>query len=170
MRGYIRFLFYLAICSTPFLSWAGASEKPETADVSATEGLPSSLVSQSVCAISGEFIDSNVDVVIPGPEPLAVRRHYGNQSVGHWSFDHRDRIFFGETKNRQQEPTYVVCIRQPTGAHLDYFHTISKQSSKSDRLSFELVVPKGLTNGATCLSGRYNAKNQKVRLYPKEKK
>ena len=63
------------------------------------EGLPSSLVNQSVCAISGQYVNHSQDFILPGPEPLVFQRSYtsteqrGNLGVG-WNSNHCDRLSF----------------------------------------------------------------------------
>ena len=77
-----------------FLPLIGAIlEYGEPQEVATTEGLPSSLVHQSVCAISGEYVDAIVDVIIPGPEPLVISRVY-TSFCGEkpWNFNHYDRL------------------------------------------------------------------------------
>jgi Domain of unknown function (DUF6531) len=43
-----------------------------------TEGMPSGIVHGCVSVISGDFIDSEVDIELPGPQPLALQRVYSS--------------------------------------------------------------------------------------------
>ena len=140
----------------------------EAPDVASTEGLPSSLVNQTVCAISGEFTTNVVDCILPGPEPLVVSRHY--ESSGDWSFNHLDRLFLIDVENRDNkgESKWFIHLMRPSGAQLTYWRAKSKPNSKQKEISFSLRLPKGLTNGATILSGRSNIRNQKVFFYPEK--
>ena len=89
----------LSICLCPFFGLLGDSLKPqECQDVTAIEGLPSSLVNQTVCAISGAYTDAVIDLILPGPESLVIQRSYssnGGINLGHsWSLNHRTRLLF----------------------------------------------------------------------------
>lgn len=165
-----RFLF-IWMCLWPFMLLRGTPfEYQEPKEVATTEGLPSSLVNQSVCVISGEYTDSVQDVVLPGPEPFIIQRFYGNKSqgsVGHgWSFNHFEKLILGDAIYDQKQSVWIIALRQPSGAQLDYIYPKSKEAVKKKDLQFELLLPKGLTNGATTLSGRTNIKNQEVHFYP----
>ncbi len=173
----MRRLMFFWICLWPiFLMWGNTPDYQEAPNVATTEGLPSNLVNQSVCVISGEYTDSVLDVVLPGPEPLIIQRNYGSQSNGglgkSWSFNHRERLILGQATYEKEEstPVWVIGFRQPSGAQLDYIHPRSKETHKKKRLHFELLIPKGLTNGASHLSGKTNIKNQKVVLHSDIKK
>ncbi len=135
-------------------------EFDEPQDVATTEGLPSSLVGGCVCAISGEYTDSVVDLVIPGPEPLVISRVY-NSFSGHcpWHFNHKEKILteFGAYRNKAHHACYLY---QANGARLNYICE-AKKYTKDKMNEFEFVVPQGLTNGATALSGKTNLKNQR---------
>jgi RHS repeat-associated protein len=168
----------LWLCLWPFFLVIGAPsiQYEEAPSVATTEGVPSNLVNQSVCVISGEYTDSVLDVVLPGPESLVIQRHYSSKSPGSfghsWSFNHRENLIFGEAIYDKDEPipVWLICLRQPSGAQLDYIYPKSKDISKKKHLSFQLLVPKGMTNGANHLSGQTNLKNQAVHFYPENQK
>jgi hypothetical protein len=93
--------FFFLICVWPFIVLMAAPvEYQEPKEVATTEGLPSSLVNQSVCVISGEYTEAVQDIVLPGPEPLILQRFYGNQSRGNlgraWSFNHGESLIVGD--------------------------------------------------------------------------
>ncbi len=53
-----------------------------------TEGVPSSIIYGHISVISGDFVDSETDLYVPGPEPLTVTRNYCSHS------SHRDALGF----------------------------------------------------------------------------
>lgn len=146
------------------------SEYEGASEVTATEGLPSSFVKGSVCAISGEFTHSVIDIVMPGPEPLAMIRHYGNFSRGnfdaYWSCNHAGHMLLGDAVYKNKE-VLIIGVRQQSCAQLDYQHPKVKHILKNKQVPFEFVVPKGFTNGASRFSGQTSIKNQQVIYYPK---
>jgi hypothetical protein len=56
-----RLLLFL-LCLSPFLIFGSSFDLKETRDVATTEGLPSNLMNQSVCVISGAYTDSILDM------------------------------------------------------------------------------------------------------------
>ena len=162
-----KFLFSFLYLFTVF-SLYGLQEYVEPQDVATTEGIPSSLINQSVCAISGEYIDSIVDVVLPGPEPLVISRVYNSFCrTKPWAFNHYDKLILGNVIY-DEAPSYMVAFRQPSNAQLDYVFEKKEGYEKLKKIPFKLVVPKGLTNGASILSGKTNIKNQTLHYYPHE--
>lgn len=144
-----------------------------TTSVATLEGLPSSLVNQSVCAISGQYTNQSLDFVLPGPEPLVFQRTYssttqrGNLGIG-WNSNHCDWLSF-ETSNYEEEFIWACLLAQPSGAKLFFKHAYDEKHTKSHRLSLNLVEQDGLTNGSSQeISGRTNPKNHKVYWHPKE--
>lgn len=160
--------FLFLLLSLPFLSLFAAQEYVEPQEVATTEGLPSNLVNQSVCVISGDYTDSVLDIVIPGPEPLVVNRVYISSARGMpWSFNHYDQLLLGSVLY-DGTPAYIVTFRQPSGAQLDYLFEKKGDFLKLKKIPFKLIEPKGLTNGSSLLSGKTNLKNQTLDFYPDE--
>lgn len=161
-----QLLFFLSFFSV--FSLYASQEYTEPREVATTEGLPSSLVNQSVCVISGEYTDSVLDVMIPGPEPLMVSRIYTSfSSRKPWSFNHYDNLILGDVLY-EGKPSYVIAFRQPSSAQLDYIFEKKEGFQKLKKIPFKLIIPKGLTNGASILSGKTNVKNQTLHFYPDE--
>ena len=164
----MRRLLTVLFCLWPLLAIFGNVENIEPQEVATTEGLPSSLVNQTVCAISGEYTDHVVDVILPGPEPLVISRVYNSFSAGKpWTFNHYEKLIV-DYGRYEDKPVDHVRLRQPTGAQLDYIFEKKSNYKKLKKLDFKLITPKGLTNGAVMLSGRTNIKNQALRYYPEE--
>jgi RHS repeat-associated protein len=156
-----RLLLFLCFLS----SLAYANEQyTEIPEVSSTEGIPSSLINGSVCAISGEYTESTVDMVIAGVEPLVIGRNYSNKSNPLWSLNHIDKL---EVKSFEdcKHPLLVIKLRQSNGSTVDFVHPFDEKERKLKHLVCKLRSPKGLTNGASGLSGRTNLKNQVVNYH-----
>jgi len=133
--------------------------------VSATDGLPSSLIAGHVCAVNGVFVDSILDAAIEGPEKLALERFYcgdhvaANLSQG-WALNHLNKIHFERISNTRLYAT----ITQPTGTSLLYKFDSNSQE-QSNEFFMNLSIPEGFTNtGRGELSGRTNIKNDKVQI------
>ena len=123
-------LFLVILCLFSFFSLAATQEYVEPQDVATTEGLPSSLVNQSVCAITGEYTDSILDVTIPGPEPLVISRVYTSFSTNRgWFFNHYDKLILGNV-NYEGAPAHIIVFRQPSGAQLDYISEKKREPFK----------------------------------------
>lgn len=170
----LKWLILGMVLSPLFLLRGVTNHYQEAPNVATTEGLPSNLVDESVCVISGDYSDSVVDVIVPGPEPLVLQRNYSNYCRGNlgksWSFNHYDQLVVGEAVYEEKQPIWIIGLRQPSGSQLDYIYPKSKEALKKKDLLFRLSVPKGLTNGASTLSGRSNLRNQTLHFYPDEEK
>lgn len=151
----------------------GSVEYNGPKDIAATEGLPSGTINHTVSAISGEYIDAVQDVILPGPEPLVIQRFYGSHtrgSIGHgWCLNQHESIVLCSAQHNGT-PVWIVGVRQPSGAQLDFMCPKSKETLRKSDVVFDLNVPKGLTNGGSNFSGRTNLKNQKLHYFPKEEK
>ena len=82
-------------------------ERPNSFPTSSLAGfsLPSTLVNNSVCVISGELIDIQTDIALDGPEPLTLRRFYSNFSGStddliqdDWKFNHGVYAHIGKSR------------------------------------------------------------------------
>lgn len=106
-------------------------------------GEPSAFINGCVNAITGNFIDSAIDLYAPGPDPLIVERIYTNTSG--WSIN---------------EPEVVECKHEK---HPVVTHSLKGMiSTFADKKSEKLKIRpenfrKGLTNcSSSSLSGRTN--------------
>lgn len=96
------FRLFLLFCLSPILELKanpeGVSEiylsmgidSPAESNLSDTEGLPSCVVG-NVNVITGNYCDSDVDMLIEGPEPLIIQRNYAGsykKYLEDWKFGH----------------------------------------------------------------------------------
>ena len=161
-----RFTCLLALLSLviPSCLFSYLDQYLEPQDVSATEGLPSSLVAGAVSAISGEFTDCATDIFLQGPEPLVVNRVYTSFCREKpWAFNHGELLILGDVLYKEA-PSLIIALRQSSGAQLDYICKKTAGMEKLKKLPFKLVSPKGVMHGASAVSGQTNLKNQRVFL------
>ncbi len=174
----MRFPYLFFFCLTTFFTSLIANEEEFSIDdnlssVSALEGLPSSMVNGSVCAISGLCVDHNVDFVLPGPETLVFERTYSSSPVAcnlgtGWNANHGGWLKIDRT-NYEEEDIWSCLIREASGARHFYKRKFEEKNYSS--LPFKLVKSKGLTNGSAGeISGRTNCRNKHLVWYPKDKK
>ncbi len=151
------FRLFFFLFSFFLLNLYALEEYFEPKEVATTEGLPSSIVNGCVCAITGEYIDSMVDLVLPGPQPLIISRVYNSFTEGlPWLFNSQDQVIMRDVYYKGK-PSYVFSLQEASGAQLDY--SADKNDTRK-RLPLDLIVPKGLTNSN--LSGKTNLKNQTI--------
>lgn len=151
---------------------ANEEEIPQDIAVTANEGLPSSLVNRSVCAISGEYVEAEVDMILPGPEPLMIHRNYSSGGGGNfgrvWNFSYQEMLLMNREKDIGKD---VLCflLAQPSGARLYYSTSNLEEDFTKKAQKFHLTLPKGLTNcGSGEISGRTNLRNQQATFFPKK--
>ncbi|MDP1881207.1 MAG: RHS repeat-associated core domain-containing protein [Parachlamydiaceae bacterium] len=136
----------------------------EIPEVSSTEGLPSNLVNDSVCVISGEYTESVNDIMIMGPEPLCFGRHYSNKSCVRWNFSHMEKVIVSDIVEDDKSQT-LSRIYASSGSQIDFIHTNHGKDKHKESILCKLRSSKGITNGASCLSARTNLKNQTIHYY-----
>lgn len=128
---------------------------PETVAVTTLESCPSSVVAGCVNAISGDYFETAVDLVVPGPQPLVVQRTYCS-STKFWQFLHFPQLEAVASKKH----TYVT-YHDDRGAEMVY----SDEFGTSIFLN-KTVKERGLTNcGLGEVSGQTNWKNSKISRY-----
>lgn len=177
---FIRFTLF-CLCFPLFLiayeNFEPDSSAPPSQSLASTEGLPSNLVNHCVCTITGEYIDSQTDIILPGPEPLVIQRNYSSQQRhgnfgGYWCLNHLSSIITG-SQHEGPKRTLGLLLTQPTSARILYTYCTfdEKLFGKEEKVLFKPQYPKGLTNGARGqIGGGTNIKNQKVYFYPKSEK
>ncbi|MDP1835153.1 MAG: RHS repeat-associated core domain-containing protein [Chlamydiales bacterium] len=137
------------------------------------DGDPSALVAGCVNAITGSFSDNEIDIVIPGPEPLIFQRFYcstdweGGVLCDNWSYNHAKQATLYHEGGQ-----YQFGVAEATGGALLYKGgKVRREKTDHER---HYLVPltridadiktgndKGLTNiGCEEISGRTNLKNQ----------
>lgn len=85
------------------------------------EGDPSSIIAGCVNAVTGTYSESEVDIVIPGPEPLSLQRFYcsadwaeGTLCNG-WTYNHAKNALL-----TRDGPNYLIIASEATGGAVNY--------------------------------------------------
>lgn len=135
---------FLVVFLLSFITLTGEIKEYEPQEVATTEGLPSSIVNGSVCAISGEYIDSKIDIEIPGPETFVLRRNYGSFAKGGvfgfgWSYNHHDLIEFSEGRTKNGI-AWIISYRQATGAEILFEHPQTDDVLNRET-KFKIILP-----------------------------
>ena len=145
----------------------------ELLNVAATEGMPTSLVGGSVCAISGAYVISDLDLAMEGPEKLTLQRFYCSQRIPAnlatgWSINHTETVKIRGGPLRGGGAGCMATVKNPNGSALQYYHSVSKKFP--DIYSPSLIIPAGLTNvNRGEISARTNVKNDKLTVNQPEK-
>lgn len=90
------FIYILMLC----YEYTSAEEYSNDFDLANFQSIPSSIVGNHVNVITGDFIDYEVDAVLPGPEPLVIDRVYSSssakdESIGcGWNLNHNYKAYY----------------------------------------------------------------------------
>lgn len=163
------FLYSLIITISLFGEELSEINEFEVSDVTATDGLPSSLVQGHVCAISGEYVDFMTDFTVQGPETLCFSRTYGNKSNPFWSNNHLEIVQLG-TGYYEEKKYFLAGMRVVSGGKFNFKQNYDSHYKKKDLVTLNFVTPEGLCNGGSLQSARHHPKHRKIHYYPKEKK
>src|ERR1700733_15247533 len=150
------------------------------------EAEPSSVIHGCVNAITGDYVEFNTDLVVPGIEPLIIQRNYqsskngGNFGYG-WSTNHSCRLDMElsdypstpererDTPDRRERPTRDRAMRYADNReYILEFHdemgsiTPFKGTKSGFKINDE-AFKKGVTNCAAGeISARTNHKNTRL--------
>ncbi len=132
-------------------------------NVALEEGLPNGIVNNSVCVITGGYVDNVVDIVTPGNDPLIYSRTYsslsphGKFAVG-WSDNHRDRILTYCTYNHDHE-YQMAALKRSNGAVHTFKREKSDSHDKRRNHYMDLERAKGMTHVPEEMGGQRNINN-----------
>lgn len=138
------------------------------------EGEPSAIVNRCVNAISGDFIDCQIDLVVPGPQPIVIQRSYSSAEDNNglylfshgWNLNHEGEIDLQQQILPRNPETGIVPesyihyaeTREGNGTRLLYTGDIRNGLKLHSR-----IKAKHLTNcGSGEISGRTNLKNTRL--------
>lgn len=159
---YFAFLFAEEESFTP-------PEEPFTSSLVKTQNLLSTVI-DSVSAISGEWIQSETDFVVLGPEPLILNRNYTgdhahDDKLGYnWDFSRPHKLIVDIQEKKIHYAQAVARLHQSSG-----IATIHESSTHQDKLE-ETIIPlplsrtQGLTNCRGEMSAKTNLHNTIIQL------
>jgi hypothetical protein len=84
MKNFAKLAVTVLLLSQNLL--ADEVEIPISSSLANTEGMVNSIVADHVCVITGDYVDSEIDLVVHSPEPLLVRRSYCSSDLFHENF------------------------------------------------------------------------------------
>src|ERR1700722_5443646 len=135
------------------------SEETASRVMATLEGLPSAVVAGCVNHISGDFFDSQIDLVAPGPTPIVVQRSWCS-SDKKWHFGHMPELKVGRSRG---ENHIKAGYSDDSGMGLLYKTYLDGKNEHIDLIIPPKVFDKGLTNcGAGEISGQTNWLNSRL--------
>ena len=168
-------IFFVASFNAAYLTSASPSEADPlkcqnfpSSSIASMAGLPNTIVNNSVCVITGDYVESSTDLTIKGPEPLHLSRNYSSSdnSSGFlydaWQLSTASTIEMETSseykpENQQRYTAYSIVLSEPSGAQLLY----TQKPTISNTFDAKFHKPKGLTNsGSGVICARTNLKNQ----------
>lgn len=133
------------------------------------EGEPSTFINGHVNVITGDFNDFQIDLTLPGIDPLTVERSFsrstereGSLAAG-WNLNLHG-ILKGEPYKIDRSHYFKVNVIEGHGAGFSYQKKISKNDKRPDFMSLEYkVYKKGVTNTSSgYICGQNNIKNNRA--------
>ena len=135
--------------------------------IAAMEGEPSVTIDNSINPISGDYVISETDLIIPGYEPIYFNRTYLSSIQkgrgAHWSLLPHIYMYFTVPKNNKKDPV-ILTVSEPSGSTIRYKNLVADNGK--DRYQFFPMLGKstrGLTNTARGeIGARTNISHNKV--------
>lgn len=134
-----------------------------------TESLVSTLVDSQISAITGEWIESQTDFILPGPEHIEFKRVYSSKS-DRWRFNRPEnlKLTISSKSEASVDQSYDGSFSHPSGALTLHKRKLSINEA-GHPFYLKLNHKRGLTNcGSGEISARTNLNNTHVKVYPKE--
>lgn len=165
-------LFRLILCLIlSFIPKLSATESSRQSPVFTMEGLPSTIVNGTVNIISGDYCESEIDLIVPGAEPISIGRSHSSAAMEMstlyqgWSSNQFSLMEIhknSEQPNRKQ-PAQAI-FRSPSGAIV----CLSSKDFNTQPLEIDIGKhSRGLTNcGQGLISAQTNLKNTILRKSP----
>ncbi len=164
MRRLFLFL-YLVL----FSALATGEEPLASSSLASTEGIASSLVNGCVCAISGEYVDTAVDLFVPGPTPLLLQRNYCSArsfldyNIGRWVLSEPSKLIFDYSLLDKKTKELNAVTTTAHGARAKYHRKVKKEEEGEVKVKLKFGNNKGYTNcGAGFICGQTNLRNNQL--------
>lgn len=148
MRIGIPFLFQCLIVNL-FANFNDIQDDPV---IAAMEGEPSVTINKSINPISGDYIISETDLIIPGYEPLYFNRTYLSSIQkgrnAYWSLLPHIYMYFTIPEHKGRDPV-ILTVSEPSGSTIRYKNLVANNGK--DRKQFFPILgesTRGLTNTA----------------------
>lgn len=147
--------------------------EPFTSSLVNAQNLISSVV-DSVSTISGEWVQSETDFIILGPEPLILSRTYsGDHSHNHklgynWDFNRPHKLIINIEDKKNKKAKVKARLHHSSGVAT--IHECSFEAKKLDTvIPMRITRMKGMTNCLGEMSGKTNLNNTTIHFDWKKK-
>lgn len=155
----IFILFFLAV-----FSLHSAERVP--ALISCIEGVPEAKIAQHIDAISGQFVDVEVDLFLHGPDPLVLQRNYESsdfalgENPGSWRLLSHCFLVAGEDVECLDDETSHVQQHAYVGERLGSFLCYSgwRNVQKPDSCILRILNKNQATGLTNCARGEMGAR------------
>jgi RHS repeat-associated protein len=144
-------------------------EEPFISSLVKTQNLLSTVV-DSVSAISGEWMHSETDFVILGPEPLILNRYYTGDhahstKLGYnWDFSRPHRLIVDVQEKKIGHTKALARLHHPSGIATIHASTANAEKLEKAILPLPLSRTQGLTNCRGEMSAKTNLHNTIIQL------
>lgn len=166
-----------------------AGDVDEQPGISDLDQEPSTIVAGHVNVISGDFVDSEVDIVIPGPHPFTFERYYSSSNETDsdfgkgWSTNLGGTLEFHRSTSRGnhgKEIEYTVNLNNNSGQSCQFIiDTYVPKHKEAQSRKFRIVdnyFNKSITNTSKGVIGaqtnikniNLNVREHKLKKYPHE--
>ncbi len=160
-----RFAFlFLACLGTLFSEEESQADSVFESSLVKTQHLLSTFVN-SVSAVSGDWMQSETDFVVLGPEPLILNRYYiGDHSLNkklgyNWTFNHPRQLIIDLQEKDVTDAKSTARLQQPSGIATIHETIIDKHNERDEFVPLFLSKTDGLTNCMGEISARTNLHN-----------
>lgn len=177
----LRFYILFALLQ-PFMTYAGisnnhlkklASITPEDiateSSMANIEGEPSAFVGKHVNVITGDFNDFQVDLVIPGVDPLTVERSFSGTTDGDgslcagWNLNLYGWLEQSVYRDDDDERCFRATVGEGHGATSVFERTLKRQKEIADVPLSPAMLKRGVTNTSSgFMSGQTDIRNRRL--------
>lgn len=142
-------IFLQCLAMSVFANFDHMQDEPVLA---AMEGEPSVSINKSINPISGDYVISETDLIVPGYEPLYFNRTYLSSIQkgrnAHWSLLPHIYMYFTVPDHKKKEPL-ILTVSEPSGSTIRYKNLVADNGK--DRKQFFPMLgtsTRGITNTA----------------------
>ena len=157
MRTHLSLLFLT--CAATLLGGDSSETEFHNPTLVNLEGDPSNIVNESVNIVTGDFLESDVDLVIPGPEPISIERSHvssnGKRSLIYhsWNLNHQGKL------DLHGEKAYVT---DQFGSQMKMRNEGKERNVRKYRIDKSSWLSWMTNSGSGEISGRTNPNNRNL--------
>lgn len=148
-----------------FFSSVIANESNQSVPLADTNGEPSGIVNGSVSVITGSYLDHEVDLVVPGSEPLTFSRSYcsnGGALHDNWRHNHAGYINFWDEPHKKTEKDFYAFIMLNTD-QFQSSHHLHQRFESNQQFHYNFETMRSTNVGYTNTGGELNCGTSNLR-------